>query len=306
MQIPIKKIISSLKETGNVLKTAKKLHISRITVYRWKKKATKIYGYETYLSSRGLKRKSRRPKNIHYKLSTPQKTSILALRGKRHYGARKITYLLHLPLSPQTTHRYLKRKSLITKQKNYRRPLFQNGFAMRPVNTKELGYLQMDTKHVTPELGGLPFTTYEYAAIDILSRYKLGIIMPDISSESASLALEFFLKWFPFKIKYIQTDNGLEFQSTFHETCLKHNLKHYFIHKNSPNENAVIERSFKTDQEEFYFWLEKSPEHLGELNTWFQKYIVGYNTERPHQSLNYKTPSDMVKLYQNVTNVVEP
>ncbi len=52
----------------------------------------------------------------------------------------------------------------------------------------------MDTKHVTPELSGLPFTCYEYAAIDILSRYKLAVILPDISDESASLALEFFLK----------------------------------------------------------------------------------------------------------------
>ncbi len=62
----------------------------------------------------------------------------------------------------------------------------------------------------------------------------------------------------------------------------------FHIHKNSPNENAVIERSFKTDQEEFYFWLEKAPEHMGELNEWLQTFINLYNTDRPHQSLDYK------------------
>ena len=122
--------------------------------------------------------------------------------------------------------------------------------------------------------------------------------MPDISDESASLALEFFLKWFPFKVEYIQTDNGLEYQRSFDQTCRKHNINHYFIHKNSPNENAVIERSFRTDQDEFFYWLEDAPEHIGQLNEWLQKFISEYNTWRPHQALDYKTPDVYVKLYQ--------
>jgi len=130
------------------------------------------------------------------------------------------------------------------------------------------GYLQIDTKHVTPELSGPPFTVYEYAAIDIVSRYKVAVLLPEIDSESASLALEFFLKWFPFKVLYVQTDNGLEYQ-----------------------------RSFRTDQDEFYYWLEKEPEHIGELNEWLQKFINQYNTVRPHQPLNYITPFEAVKMY---------
>lgn len=198
----------------------------------------------------------------------------------------------------RTVHRLLKKQNLISKQVQYRRPKFQNGKCMRPSNTTSLGCLQMDTKHVTPELSGLPFTCFEYAAIDILSRYKLAVVLPDISSESASLALEFFLKWFPFPVKYIQTDNGLEYQFQFEEACKKHNITHYFIHKNSPNENAVIERSFRTDQDEFFYWLEDTPKHLGELNEWLQKFMNEYNTWRPHQALNYKTPEEFVKLYQ--------
>ena len=169
---------------------------------------------------------------------------------------------------------------------------------MRPANTTKLGYLQMDTKHVTPELSGLPVTVFEYAAIDILSRYKLAVVLPDISADSARLALEYFLKWFPFKVFYIQTDNGLEYQSEFDHFCEIQSINHYFIHKNSPNENAVIERSFKTDQEEFYYWLEKPPGHIGELNQWLQTFITKYNTWRPHQALNYKRPIDIVNLYQ--------
>jgi len=47
---------------------------------------------------------------------------------------------------------------------------------MRPRNTKTIGYFQADVKYVTPELSGLPYTTWEYAFIDIFSRYKLALI----------------------------------------------------------------------------------------------------------------------------------
>lgn len=213
-------------------------------------------------------------------------------------GARKLYYMIEKAVSPRTIHRLLKRKNLVRIQPNYLRPLFQNGKAMRPSNTKELGYLQMDTKHVTPELSGLPFTVYQYATIDIVSRYKQAILFPDISSDSASLALRTFLKWFPFEVSYIQTDNGLEFQLEFQKLCEELGFNHYFIHKNSPNENAVIERSFKTDQDEFYYWLKREPLHIGELNEWLQEFIVKYNTKRYHQALGYKTPIEIVRGLQ--------
>lgn len=297
MRVRIKEIVECFRETGNVSITASILGISRPTVYRWLRRCKKLSapGYRWT----GIKRKSTRPKHIYSKILPKTSLDIINLRNGLHFGSRKIKFMLGSSLSDRTIHRFLAKRGKIPKRKNYRRPLFQNGHAMRPVNTKELGYLQMDTKHVTPELSGLPSTVYEYAAIDIFSRFKLAVILPDISDESASLALQYFLKWFPFEIKYIQTDNGLEFQRTFQEFCLKKDIKHYFIHKNSPNENAVIERSFRTDQDEFYYWLEKAPEHIGELNTWLQEFIKKYNYIRPHQSLNYLTPKQMIDLKLN-------
>lgn len=294
-RVRIRDIILSFRETSNVAQTAKDLGISRWTVSRWVKRSRNVFGKYYF---RGLKRKSTRPHLIHTKLTSKERADIINLSNTTHLGARKIRLLLKLDSSPMTVHRLLKEKGLTLKRPNYRRPLFQNGYAMRPRNTTKLGYLQMDTKHVTPELSGLPFTTFEYAAIDILSRYKLAVIFPDISDDSASLALEFFLKWFPFTVEYIQTDNGLEYQSKFDQTCKKHNINHYFIHKNSPNENAVIERSFRTDQDEFFYWLENPPEHVGQLNEWLQKFLNQYNTWRPHQALDYKTPLEVVKLVQ--------
>lgn len=295
-RVAIKDIILSYKRTGNYVLTAKELSISKWTVKRWVKKGKTLSW--RYIKWKGLVRKSTKPHTIHHVISPTLESEIVNFREQEHQGARKIHHMIGRVVSSRTIHRLLRRKNLVRIQPNYLRPLFQNGRAMRPSNTKELGYLQMDTKHVTPELSGLPFTVYEYAAIDIVSRYKQAILFPDISSDSASLALQNFLKWFPFEVSYVQTDNGLEFQAEFQKLCIEKNIKHYFIHKNSPNENAVVERAFKTDQDEFYYWLKREPQHIGELNEWLQEFIIKYNTKRYHQALGYKRPIEIVRQLQ--------
>lgn len=296
-RVAIKQIILSFRETNNASQTAKALGISRWTVYRWVKRGRSI-NTPHYVSWRGIKRRSTKPHTRHRVISFWQEQEILSLRRKEHQGAKKIYYMIEKTVSHMTIHRLLKRRNLVSIHPQYRRPLFQNGRAMRPSNTKALGYLQMDTKHVTPELSGLQYTVYEFAAIDIASRYKGAIILPEINDESAAFALEYFLKCFPFEVTYVQTDNGLEFQRSFQEFCEKKNITHYYIHKNSPNENAVIERAFKTDQDEFYYWLEKQPEHMAELNVWLQQFMLKYNTKRFHQGLGYKRPIEVVRLLQ--------
>src|SRR5436853_69341 len=109
---------------------------------------------------------------------------------------------------------------------------------MRPRNTTKPGYLH-DVKYITPKLSGLPYTTYEYAFVDIFSRFKLALILPILDESGMILTLKYVLEHIPFKVEYIQTDNGLENGLLFHKTCLEAGINHYYIHKNSPNENAV-------------------------------------------------------------------
>src|SRR5258708_3785803 len=123
----------------------------------------------------------------------------------------------------------------------------------------------MDVKYMTPELTGLPYTCFEYAVIDIYSRYKEAVILNHLDQDGAILALIEIRKKLPFTPDFIQTDNGLEFQGRFHAYCEDSSLKHHLIHKSTPNENAVIERSFRTDEEEFFFMMEKVPQNYDEL-----------------------------------------
>lgn len=293
-RIAIWKILQTYKQTGSYTKTAEELEISRWTVRRWVLRAGKVQGRIRVLK---VHRKSTRPHHIHRKLTGIDEQTILKYK-KYHYGAGKIKVMGKIEASVSTIQRFLEEKGEVKKQGYHRRPQFQNGKVMRPSNTHEFGYLQMDTKHVTPELSGLPETIYEYAAIDIYSRYKTAILLPRISDETAVLALQLFLEWMPFPVKYVQTDNGLEFQYKFHTFCTEKQINHFFIHKHAPNENAVIERSFKTDEDEFYLWIEKEPQHIAELNQWFEEYLKRYNTIRPHYSLNYQSPLQFIQLVQ--------
>ena len=155
----------------------------------------------------------------------------------------------------------------------------------------------MDVKYVTPELSGLPYTCYLYAAMDIYSRYKVGLILPKLDEGGSLLALYHATEQFPFDLRYVQTDNGLEFQSRFHGKCSELGLEHFYIHKSSPNENAVIERSFRTDEEECFFRLDQPAQDHIQLNTWYQSYLQNYNAVRPHMGINMLTPKEAIDLY---------
>ena len=124
-----------------------------------------------------------------------------------------------LEASASTIHRYLLRVGLVRPSTKRRRPRFQNGQVMRPSNCPGLGYLQMDVKYVTPELSGLPYTCYLYAALDISTRYKVGLILPKVDEAGSLLALYHATQTLPFPVCYVQTDNGLEFQRRFHAKC---------------------------------------------------------------------------------------
>lgn len=301
-KIAIKLIIQTYKRFLSIRGTAQELGIDRKTVRRWVR-AARSGATPRKLVFRDLRRKSTRPHTNHKILSGQQESLVVLLRLEHGEDQVKLAKRLNeehgIIVSPKTVYNTLrnKRPDLLQKKGNYRRPLFQNGHAMRPRNTTKPGYLQMDVKYVTPELSGLPYTCYEYGIIDIFSRYKVALILPILDEAGSILALKWAIQSMPLTIVYVQTDNGLEYQNLFHKTCETLSIVHYHIHKNSPNENAVVERSFKTDQEEFFFRLKQIPTDINDLNKKFQEYLTWYNTKRYHFGLNLKTPIQVLQEY---------
>lgn len=300
MRIDPKRIIKKLKKNqGRVRQTARQLGISPGTVINWRNRARTPIGYNVRLNTRDLTRKDTRPHHIAgRKFTLEQKTEIIRLRNLHGYSALKLKAISGYTVSRSTIHRYLLSRRLTAKGKNYRRPRYQTTTHMYVKNATKPGYLQMDVKYVTPELSGLAHTCYLYAIMDIYSRYKLGLIYPNLDQAVAIEAVEVMVSRFPFNATFIQTDNGLEFQSRFRKTVTQSlGLDHHYIHKSSPNENAVIERSFRTDEEEFFWRMEKAAISIEDLNQQYQQYLLKYNTFRPHLGIDLQTPLAKLQSY---------
>lgn len=295
MRVKLYLIVRIFKRTESVSTTARELGISRMTVYRWLFKAKTIKGY---YSEKLLRRQSTKPRGIVKSLTLEEQFAIITLREETGFAAVKIKAELHLTASINTIHRFLKRKHLLNDYGNHRRPYYQKTTHMHLKNTFAIGKLQMDVKYITPELSGLPYTCFEYAVIDIYSRYKEAVILNHLDQDGAILALMEIRKRLPFEVDFIQTDNGLEFQGRFNAYCEKTGLKHHLIHKSTPNENAVIERAFRTDEEEFFFRMKDPPKDYDQLRNMFAQFLHYYNYKRIHLGINLKTPFEVIRLSQ--------
>jgi transposase InsO family protein len=292
MRLDPKLIVSTLKRNGGKVRmTARELRISPSTVSFWKKRARSL-GSRLALSTRDLSRKSTAPKTARKGVLSPdEKIQIEKHRIEKGQCAIKIKYELGIPHAVDTIHRFLDSKGLVEKEGYHRRPRYQPTTHMHSQNARAPGKLQMDVKYVTPQLSGLPHTLFLYAIADIYSRYKQGVILPALDQALAIEAAGLLVPQFPFTSDFIQTDNGLEFQERFDTFVQKKlGLKHHYIHKSSPNENAIIERSFRTDEEEFFFFRMKKPKDALDLNTQYQEWMHYFNTERLHLGIGITTP----------------
>ena len=103
----------------------------------------------------------------------------------------------------------------------------------------------------------------------------------------------------PFAFQRIQTDRGREFFAySFQEKLLEWGIKFRPIKPRSPHLNGKVERSQRTDLDEFYSTVDlKDPDLKDRLSEW-QHY---YNWDRPHSSLNGKTPIErLTELYDQI------
>lgn len=300
MRLDPKQIVEVLRtNNGAVRKSAQELGVSPSTVRFWKKRARSGNSRQGELSSK-VTRRSTAPHTARRGtlLTAEEQDAILALRAARGQGALKIAATLGIPTKYRSVHRFLKRKGLTAPGKNYRRPRYQKTTHMYVKNALAPGKLQMDVKYVTPELSGLVHTAYLYAVVDIWSRYKQGVILPAVDQALAIEALRYVVPLLPFTPDFVQTDNGLEFQQRFKQYVTNElGWQHHHIHKSSPNENAVIERSFRTDEEEFFWRMDGAAKDLLQLNADYQQWLRYYNEERLHLGIELQTPLARLQSY---------
>lgn len=264
--------------------------ISRATFYRLKAR------FDPHdLTS--LEDRSRRPRQTP-RTKTPDDIidAIVALRRQHMtWGKTKLRKLLAasgIVVSASTIGRVIRRRKLFAVHivKRSRRAAKSH----KPRPPRELAklapgsVLQLDTKHVYPQPG---VHWYHLTALDTATRMRHLRLVKSKSSLAAARFLDEVLSALPFKVRAVHTDNGSEFALHFEAAVKERGLAHYFSRPRTPTDLGLLERSHRTDDDEFYGLVELDAE-IERDNARLDEWTRVYNEVRPHAALGMLTPKE--------------
>jgi transposase InsO family protein len=131
---------------------------------------------------------------------------------------------------------------------------------------------------------------YILTAIDLKTKFAFAYAYRSLSSLNASDFMEKLKRVFPFTIQRVQTDNGAEFGKYFKNYIQRHNIIHFHNYPRHPQSNANVERFNRTVQEQHINWHMDELYEVEGFNRGLMKWLIWYNTKRPHKSLNKLAP----------------
>jgi len=277
-------------ETKDAGYVCRKCGISRPTLRKW---------YKRYLEAGidGLNDQSKKPHlSPGKKLNSELINLILDLRISRNLGARRIqTELIRLhncSLSLASIHKALINNQAQPIKKLKRKKKFKR--YSRPIPGERI---QMDTCKIAPGI-------YQYTAVDDCSRWRVLEIYKRRTATNTLHFLDLVMEQFPFPIQRVQTDRGLEFfAEKVQLKMMELGIKFRPNKPASPHLNGKVERSQKTDLEEFYAITDLSD--FETLRKELAQWQFFYNWQRPHGSLKGKPPSAIVAELSEITPLSE-
>ena len=282
------KVLRHAEQTGNIAKTCRYFGIGRASFYRWKTE------YQQR-GEAGLVNAKPIPKNPANQTPPEIVEKILYLRAKYHLGPIRIVWYLaryhSIKISEAGVSRILKRNGVSR---------LPRGTRVRKVHTIRYSkqvpghHIQMDVKFLTfANKRGEKVRRFQYTAIDDATRVRALKIYDKHTQTNAIDFVDHVIEKFPFRIKEIRTDNGHEFQAKFHWHVEDKGIRHAYIKKGTPQLNGKVERSHRSDQEEFYQLLSYKDDI--DLETKLEEWEHFYNFNRPHGAFNGKTPYEALR-----------
>ena len=284
---------------NNNAKAARRYHTSRQQVQRWRKK------YDGTVQS--LANKSRRP-NSHPNQHTREELDLIRQKHRYHghegYAQvyRKLRDAGYTRTYDSMCRQIRNMKLNATKKRgSYPKSTYRKKTASYPGER-----VQIDVKYVPNECIGFASKHsryYQITAIDEYSRKRYLDIVEENSTYTTSEFLKRLEEKLGFKIKLVQTDNGLEFVNDTDKTSKKSRFEKYLEemgieHKRtrpySPWQNGIVERSHRIDNELFY--SKRRFSSYSQMLKAFKRYRTRYNNIA-RKVLNYKTPNEIVEEY---------
>jgi len=273
----VRKEFLKLKTKGFSYSQCKKILIGRFnytvsirTLKRWIKRLDK--------GDWDLRDISRKPLNIHKKITKEVEQQVISLREKTGWGCDKIAFRLKcLDVSARSIHTILRKNKLCRKSKTRNKPKKYIRWQRKHPNS----LWQID--HSDQKVEG----KWLLSIIDDCSRYSIALVPLDrVTTNVVTHILDFLIKVYG-KPREILTDNGGAYglkskHSRFDRWCRRNEINHIRSAVHSPTTCGKVERLFQTLSNEIKFC---------DNNT--ELFRMRYNHFRPHTSLNNKCPAEI-------------
>lgn len=149
--------------------------------------------------------------------------------------------------------------------------------------------LQADTVHLVDLKGS---RCYVYTLIDLHSRWAYAEVQLRFSQRTSYDFIGRAQVASGFSFKTLQTDNGPEFGRSLYDRLKEQGITLRHSRVRQPNNNAHIERFNRTIQEEC---LGRWPTYQTVAQK-LPEFMLYYNHERLHMSLNYQTPNEVLMI----------
>ena len=285
----------SFWQKHGLLATMDAFNVSGRTLYRWKKA---LKDADNKLM--GLDPKSKAPKTKRKRVFNQEYLDKVIKLRKEHprLGKKKIAKLLNVSESyAGRTLTYLKERGLLPQHKKLslyaktgklheRKPQKQ-----KKNRRKHKRGMEIDT--IVRFINGTK--RYIITAIDVERKFSFAGAYTSLSSLSAKDFLLKLIAVAPFAITEIQTDNGSEFAKHFHDACEALGIVHYHTYPRTPKMNANIERFNRTISEDFIMLNRMLlATSIDAFNEKLAQWLLWYNLERPHESLDMMSPMEYI------------
>jgi len=281
-------ILDLAEGLGSDARSYREYGVPRSTFYRWKKARAEQ-------GDAGLIRKKPIAKSHPRMLSSEAVEKILHLGQVYHFGPQRIAWYLEryhgITTSCSSVYRTLVRHDLRRLPRNVgRRAIHTRRYA----NQVPGHHIQVDVTFLTlKNTDGKTIRRFQYTAIDDATRVRALKIYTRHTQKNAIDFIDYVIKKFPFRLHTIRTDRGHEFQALFHWHVEDLGMRHAYIKPRSPQLNGKVERSHRSDKEEFYQLLTYTDDV--DLNKKLKAWERFYNYDRPHGAFNGKTPYEALR-----------
>lgn len=275
------------------------LSVRRSTFYEWRRRYRR-----TGLS--GLEPRSRRPRNVRRsQIAAHTRQRVCHLRKQfPMWGRDKIAILLRREghaVSPATVGRLLRKliernvikpvpvlkaERLRRRRRHWRKHARRWLYGMKGKAPGEL--IQIDHMSVNTSSN---VAIKHFQATCPVTKITVAEAYAKADSATAALFLAKVIRDMPFPVLSVQVDGGSEFMKNFEEACEKNSIPLFVLPPRSPKYNGTVERTNGTFRYEFYQACDLGYS-LPEIRKDLESFVKIYNGVRPHEALDYLTPSE--------------